>query len=93
MPSSESPASVFPMISRALALSALTVLISLQAADRPQLGEAWSRNMTSPEINLPATFNPTTRDAVILAILSPASTRGPFLVDVGGEEPWKSLRG
>jgi quercetin dioxygenase-like cupin family protein len=40
-----------------------------------------------------ATFNPTTRDAVILAILSPASTRGPFLVDVGGEEPWKSLRG
>jgi quercetin dioxygenase-like cupin family protein len=39
-----------------------------------------------------ATFNPTANDAVILAILSPASYEGPFLVDVSGEEPWKSLR-
>jgi quercetin dioxygenase-like cupin family protein len=39
-----------------------------------------------------ATFNPTTRDAVILAVLSPAAAKGPFLVDVSGEEPWKSLR-
>lgn len=40
-----------------------------------------------------ATFNPTPRDAVILAILSPASQQGPFAVDVSGEEPWRSLRG
>jgi len=29
---------------------------------------------------------------VILAILSPAKADGPFLVDVSGEEPWRSLR-
>jgi quercetin dioxygenase-like cupin family protein len=39
-----------------------------------------------------ATFNPTARDAVILAILSPAVFAGPFAVDVGGEAPWNSLR-
>ncbi|MCC6233012.1 MAG: cupin domain-containing protein [Verrucomicrobiales bacterium] len=39
-----------------------------------------------------ATFNPTAQDAVILAILSPAAAKGPFLVDVSGEEPWASLR-
>lgn len=39
-----------------------------------------------------ATFNPTDRDAVILAILSPAAAKGPFLVDVSGETPWNSLR-
>lgn len=39
-----------------------------------------------------ATFNPTQKDAVILAILSPAAAKGPFAVDVSGEEPWKSLR-
>lgn len=40
-----------------------------------------------------ATFNPSTQDAVILAILSPAAAQGPFAVDVSGEEPWRSLRG
>jgi quercetin dioxygenase-like cupin family protein len=39
-----------------------------------------------------ATFNPTSQDAVILAILSPAAAKGPFLVDVSGEAPWKSIR-
>lgn len=39
-----------------------------------------------------ATFNTGTRDAVILAILSPGSCSGPFLVDVSTEEPWASLR-
>ena len=47
------------MTSRACALITLAALMPLQAADRPQFGEAWSRNMTSPEVNLPATFNPT----------------------------------
>ena len=39
-----------------------------------------------------ATFNVSKADATILAILSPAASKGPFLVDVSGEEPWKSLR-
>jgi quercetin dioxygenase-like cupin family protein len=39
-----------------------------------------------------ATFNSSDEDAVILAILSPAATVGPFMVDVSGEEPWRSLR-
>ncbi|GAA5482701.1 cupin domain-containing protein [Haloferula sargassicola] len=40
-----------------------------------------------------ATFNPGEADAMILAILSPGASEGPFAVDVSGEEPWKSLRG
>jgi quercetin dioxygenase-like cupin family protein len=39
-----------------------------------------------------ATFNSSSSDAVILAILSPAAATGPFLVDVSSEEPWRSLR-
>jgi quercetin dioxygenase-like cupin family protein len=39
-----------------------------------------------------ATFNPTARDAVILAILSPAVYQGPFAVDVSAEAPWNGLR-
>lgn len=39
-----------------------------------------------------ATFNDGDSDAVILAILTPASQSGPFMVDVSGEEPWASLR-
>ena len=39
-----------------------------------------------------ATFNPSAKDAVILAVLSPAAFTGPFAVDVSGEEPWKSIR-
>jgi hypothetical protein len=37
-------------------------------------------------------FNISDRDAIILAILSPAASSGPFLVDMSGGEPWKSLR-
>lgn len=39
-----------------------------------------------------ATYNAGREDAVILAILSPASCAGPFAVDVSADEPWKSLR-
>lgn len=39
-----------------------------------------------------ATFNSSTEDAVILAILSPAATTGPFMIDMSKEEPWSSLR-
>lgn len=40
-----------------------------------------------------ATFNISDKDAVILAILSPGSQVGPFMVDVSEEEPWASMRG
>lgn len=40
-----------------------------------------------------ATFNISGKDAVILAILSPGSQTGPFMVDVSAEQPWASLRG
>ena len=40
-----------------------------------------------------ATFNVSNQYAVILAILSPGSQVGPFMVDVSGEEPWRSIRG
>jgi quercetin dioxygenase-like cupin family protein len=39
-----------------------------------------------------ATFNTSDKDAVILAILSPGSQAGAFLVDVSSEEPWRSIR-
>src|SRR5690348_13679536 len=39
-------------IAASFALSALTI-----AADRPQWGEAWSRNQTSGETNLPSKFD------------------------------------
>ncbi|MEW6301875.1 MAG: cupin domain-containing protein [Verrucomicrobiota bacterium] len=39
-----------------------------------------------------ATFNVGKGTATILAILSPGAPAGPFLVDMSGEEPWKSLR-
>ncbi len=39
-----------------------------------------------------ATFNVSNGDAVILAILSPGSQVGPFMVDVSPEQPWASLR-
>lgn len=39
-----------------------------------------------------ATHNPTKRPLTFLAILSPATSKGPFLVDWYNEEPWRSLR-
>jgi quercetin dioxygenase-like cupin family protein len=39
-----------------------------------------------------ATFNSSKEDATILAILSPGDSKGPFMVDVSDQEPWKSLR-
>ncbi|MGL4462554.1 MAG: cupin domain-containing protein [Planctomycetia bacterium] len=38
------------------------------------------------------TYNPGPTDLRFLAILSPAIFDGPALVDVSGEEPWRSLR-
>jgi outer membrane protein assembly factor BamB len=38
----------------------LTSLGALRAADQPQWGQAWSRNMVSPEHGLPASFDPKT---------------------------------
>lgn len=39
------------------------------------------------------TYNAGEETLVFLAILSPAVFEGPALVDVAGEEPWRSLRG
>jgi quercetin dioxygenase-like cupin family protein len=39
-----------------------------------------------------AIHNPSTRPMTFLAILSPAVAKGPFLVDVYNEEPWRNLR-
>ncbi len=36
------------------------------------------------------TYNVFEEPVVFLAILSPASFEGPALVDVAGEEPWRS---
>jgi outer membrane protein assembly factor BamB len=48
-------------------VTALALLLgtgSAGAADRPQWGEAWSRNMVSPERGLPAEFDPATGKGV-----------------------------
>jgi quercetin dioxygenase-like cupin family protein len=37
-------------------------------------------------------YNASDRPLVLLAILSPATIKGPALVDVCQEEPWRSLR-
>ncbi len=39
------------------------------------------------------TYNTSGEELVFLAILSPAKFEGPWLVDVSGEEPWRSIRG
>jgi quercetin dioxygenase-like cupin family protein len=39
-----------------------------------------------------ATYNPTKRALTFLAILSPAASKGPALVDCCNGEPWRSLR-
>jgi quercetin dioxygenase-like cupin family protein len=39
-----------------------------------------------------ATFNVSSKDAVILAILSPGKNQGPFMVDVSQEAPWKDIK-
>jgi len=39
------------------------------------------------------TYNAGDETLVFLAILSPAVFEGPALVDMAGEEPWRSLRG
>lgn len=39
-----------------------------------------------------AIYNSSKKPMTFLAILSPATARGPFLVDCSNEEPWKGLR-
>ena len=39
-----------------------------------------------------AIHNPTKKPMTFLAILSPAESKGPFLVDCYEDEPWRSLR-
>ncbi|MEK7781315.1 MAG: PQQ-binding-like beta-propeller repeat protein, partial [Verrucomicrobiota bacterium] len=44
----------------ALTLCGCLVATAVVAADQPQFGAAWSRNMVSDERRLPETFNPQT---------------------------------
>jgi outer membrane protein assembly factor BamB len=44
----------------AFSLALLFALVYPSAADQPQWGQAWSRNMVSAETNLPASFDPDT---------------------------------
>ncbi len=46
-----------------------------------------------PTGHVHGTYNAGRKTLVFLAILSPARFRGPALVDMSGEEPWRSLRG
>jgi len=39
-----------------------------------------------------AIHNPTKKPMTFLAILSPATSKGPFLIDCYNDEPWRSLR-
>jgi quercetin dioxygenase-like cupin family protein len=39
-----------------------------------------------------AIHNPTRKPMTFLAILSPAASKGPFLIDCYEDEPWRSLR-
>lgn len=39
-----------------------------------------------------ATYNATTRPLTFLAILSPAASKGPAVIDCSNEEPWRTLR-
>jgi len=46
-----------------------------------------------PRDEVHGTYNTSDDTLVFLAILSPAKFDGPWLVDVSGEEPWRSIRG
>lgn len=52
------------LAARALPGILLTAPLLAQAADQPQWGQAWSRNMVSAERGLPATFDPATRQNI-----------------------------
>jgi quercetin dioxygenase-like cupin family protein len=45
-----------------------------------------------PKMIVHAIHNPTKKPMTFLAILSPATSKGPFLVDCYNDEPWRSLR-
>ncbi len=60
-------------IYRSLPLLFLVLPWMLRGADRPQFGDAWSRNMTSPERGLSATFNPTNQAGIRWSVALGAS--------------------
>jgi quercetin dioxygenase-like cupin family protein len=45
-----------------------------------------------PKMVVHAIHNPTKKPMTFLAILSPATSKGPFLVDCYNDEPWRTLR-
>ena len=79
-----------PLLFSALASGAL--LLPARAADQPQWGQAWSRNMVSEETGLPESFDPQTgRNILWSAELgtethsSPVVAGGRILIRTAGE--------
>lgn len=60
-----------------------SVTVSVCAADRPQWGEAWTRNMVSPETGLPAAFHPETGSNVLWSADLGTATYGTPVVAGG----------
>lgn len=83
----------FPFL---LAMSLVVVELGLpvSAADQSQWGEAWSRNMVSPEKNLPASFDPKTGTNIKWRAKlgsqthsTPIVARGRVYIGTNNEEP------
>ena len=74
-------------------------IIYIESGTAEQWVHGESRSLGPGEIaHVPAdvvhgTYNAGSETLVFLAILSPAGAPGPDIVDVSGEEPWRSLRG
>jgi outer membrane protein assembly factor BamB len=58
-------------------------ILSLRAADAPQFGEAWSRNMVSAERGLPASFSPETGSNVLWSVLLGTETHSTPIIAGG----------
>lgn len=79
---------------RAAGLAVTLVAAGLQAADQPQWGEAWSRNLVSRERGLPNTFDPKTGHNVkwvaklgTEAHASPVVGRGRVFIGTNNNDP------
>ncbi len=60
----------------------LLAMTSTRAADRPQFGEAWTRNMVSGERNLPSSFDPASGSNVVwTALLGTETHSTPVIAD------------
>lgn len=77
-----------------VALAAHLALAGAQASDRPQWGEAWTRNMVSTETNLPTTFDTATGSNILWSARlgtesygTPVVAEGRVLIGCNNESP------